>query len=119
MAGCGNLRIEGETVARAAYDFDGFTAPLGGAMSSGELGLAHSDLKPAFGRPGVHLLTDDGRLLDLRFAEKELRGERRVVHVDVTGELPSSLAEWRVGPTTDPAEGSLARMPGLNVSASS
>jgi hypothetical protein len=54
------VRIEGETVARAAYDFDGFTAPLGGAMSSGELGLARSDLKPAFGRPGVQLLTDDG-----------------------------------------------------------
>ena len=58
-----------------------------------------------------------GRLLDLRFAEKELRGERRVVHVDVTGDLPGSLAEWRVGPTTEPAERSLARMPGLNVSA--
>ena len=41
-------------------------------MSSGELKLAPSDLKAVFGRPGVQLLTDDGRLLDLKFSEKEL-----------------------------------------------
>ncbi len=64
-------------------------------MSSGELKLAPSDLKAVFGRPGVQLLTDDGRLLDLRFSEKELHPGAEVAHVDVTGDLPRSPAEWR------------------------
>ena len=64
-------------------------------MSSGELKLAPSDLKAVFGGPGVQLLTDDGRLLDLRFSEKELHPGAEVAHVDVTGDLPSSPAEWR------------------------
>jgi hypothetical protein len=42
-------------------------------MSSGELKLAPSDLKAVFGTLGVQLLTDDGRLLDFKFSEKELR----------------------------------------------
>ena len=73
IAGAGSVISGGETVARAAYDFDGFTAPRGGVMSSGELQLAPSDLKAVFGGLGVQLLTDDGRLLDLKFSEKELR----------------------------------------------
>jgi len=97
IAGWGSLTRGGETIARAAYEFDGFTAPRGGAMSSGELTLAPSDLKAVFGRSGVQLLTDDGRLLDLKFSEKELRTATDVVHVDVTGELPRSPAEWRAG----------------------
>ena len=72
IAGAGSVRIGGETVARAAYDFDGFAAPRGGVMGSGELKLAPSELKAVFGRLGVQLLTDDGRLLDLTFSEKEL-----------------------------------------------
>jgi hypothetical protein len=94
-AGAGSVMSGGETIARAAYDFDGFTAPRGGVMSSGELKLAPSDLKAVFGRPGVQLLTDDGRLLDLRFSEKELHPGAEVAHVDAAGDLPSSPAEWR------------------------
>ena len=41
-------------------------------MGSGDLVLAPSDLKAVFGRAGIQLVTDDGRLLDLRFSEKEL-----------------------------------------------
>jgi hypothetical protein len=94
FAGVGSVMSGGEIVARAAYDFDGFTAPRGGVMSSGELKLAPSDLKAVFGGPGVQLLTDDGRLLDLRFSEKELHPGAEVAHVDVTGDLPSSPADW-------------------------
>ena len=43
IAGAGTVRIGGETVALASYDFDGFTAPHGGVMGSGELKLAPSD----------------------------------------------------------------------------
>jgi hypothetical protein len=102
IAGWGNLTSGGETIARAAYEFDGFTAPRGGVMSSGELQLAPSDLKAVFGKSGLQLLTDDGRLLDLKFSEKELRTATDFVHVDVSGDLPSSPAEWRAGQARAP-----------------
>ncbi len=66
-------------------------------MGSGELKLAPSDLEAVFGRLGVQLLTDDGRLLDLKFSEKELPPETDAAHVDVSGDLPRSPAEWRAG----------------------
>jgi hypothetical protein len=104
IAGAGSVISGGEIVARAVYDFDGFTAPRGGVMSSGEFKLAPSDLKAVFGTLGVQLLTDDGRLLDLKFSEKELRPAADAAHVDVTGDLPRSPAEWRVGSTREPIQ---------------
>ena len=97
IAGAGSVTMGGETVARASYDFDGFAAPDGGVVGSGELNLAPSDLEAVFGRLGVQLLTDDGRLLDLKFSEKELRPETDAAHVDVSGDLQRSPAEWRAG----------------------
>lgn len=102
ISGNGNLRIGGETVARASYEIEGFAEPRGGVMSSGELSLAPSHLKAVFGRVGLQLLTDDGRLLDVRFSEKALRLATEVVHVEVTGDLASSPAEWRAGSTSEP-----------------
>ncbi len=64
IAGAGSVRIDGETVARASYDFDGFATPRGGVTGSGELRLKPSDLEAVSGKPGVQLLTDDGRLLE-------------------------------------------------------
>ena len=97
IAGTGSVRIDGETVAHAAYDFDGFATPRGGVTGSGELRLTPSDLEAVFGRPGVQLLTDDGRLLDLKFSEKALPPATDAAHVDVSGDLPRSPAEWRAG----------------------
>jgi hypothetical protein len=102
IAGNGLLTRDGETVARASYDFEGFARPGGGVVSSGEISLSPSDLKTVFGRLGVRLLTDDGRLLELRFSEKELRCANDVAHVDVTGDLPKSPANWRSGSTAEP-----------------
>jgi hypothetical protein len=99
IAGSGQLMRDGETVARASYDFEGFMRPRGIVVGSGELSLSPSDLKAVFGRPGVQLRTDDGRLLDLRFSEKELRLANGVAEVEVTGDLPGSSAEWRGGST--------------------
>ena len=90
------------TLARASYDIEGFAGPRGGVTSSGELSLPASDLKAVFGQVGIQLLTDDGRLLDLRFSEKALNPAADVVHVDVTGDLPGSPAEWRAGLTSEP-----------------
>jgi hypothetical protein len=47
IAGAGSVRIGGETVARASYDFDGFAAPQGGVMGSGELKLRLPTSKPS------------------------------------------------------------------------
>jgi hypothetical protein len=102
IAGSGLLMRDGQTVARASYDFEGFTRPRGVVVSSGEISLSPSDLKTVFGRLGVQLLTDDGRLLDLRFSAKELRYANDVAQVEVTGDLPSSSAEWRGGSTAAP-----------------
>jgi hypothetical protein len=97
IAGSGLLTRDGEAVARASYDFEGFSRPRGVVVSSGEISLSPSDLKSVFGRLGVQLLTDDGRLLDLRFSDKELRHANDVAQVEVTGDLPGSPAEWRGG----------------------
>ncbi len=102
LAGAGSVQIDGETIARAAYDFDGFATPHGGVTASGELRLTAADLEAVFGRAGVQLLTDEGRLLDLKFSEKELPAGTDAAHVDVSGGLPRSLAEWRAGPANEP-----------------
>jgi hypothetical protein len=95
------VKIGGRTVGRAPYDFDGFATPHGGVTGPGELRLAAPDLEAVFGRIGVQLLTDDGRLLDLKFSEKELPTGTDAAHVDVSGDLPHSLAEWGVGSTRE------------------
>ena len=95
IAGSGVLLRDGETVGRASYEFEGYVRPRGVVVSSGEINLAPSDLKTVFGRLNVQLLTDDGRLLDLRFTDKELRHASDVAQVEVFGDLPGSSAEWR------------------------
>jgi hypothetical protein len=97
IAGRGALRAGGETLAQASYDFDGFASSHGGVVSSGELSLAASDLEAVFGKSGVQLLTEDGRVLDVTFSEKALSPGAVVAHVDVTGDLPRSPEEWRAG----------------------
>jgi hypothetical protein len=118
IAGGGLLMRDGEAVARASYDFEGFSRPRGVVVSSGEISLAPSDLKTVFGRLGVQLLTDDGRLLDLRFSDKELRYATDVVQVDVTGDLPGSPAEWRGGSRAEPTHGAPGHGPNPAISRS-
>jgi hypothetical protein len=51
------------------------------------------NLKKVFGRADVRLLTDDGRLLSLRFSERRLGSMRDAARVEVSGQLPSA-SEW-------------------------
>jgi hypothetical protein len=95
ISGSAVLRCSGEEIARASYDFDGFFEKSVGVTSCGEIRLAATALKGVFGRTDVQLLTDDGRLLDLRFSERELLPESDVAHVDVTGDLPTTAQNWR------------------------
>jgi hypothetical protein len=111
IAGSGVLSRDGEAVARASYEFEGFLRPRGIVVSSGEISLSPTDLKAVFGRPGVQLRTDDGRLLQLRFSEKELRLANGVAEVEVSGDLPGSPTEWRGGSTAAPAHAAPAPSP--------
>lgn len=95
LAGTGTLSCDGETIGRVAYDFDGYLQGPRGISSSGEIRLPSLELRSVFGRKGVALRTDDGRLLGLRFSDKGLRADLDVAHVDVTGDLPATEQQWR------------------------
>jgi hypothetical protein len=94
ISGSGMIKYNGEEIARATYDFDGFFHKSVGVTGSGEIRSTPNALKSVFGRGGVQLFTEDGRLLDLRFSEKSLPSASEVAHVDVTGDLPNSQS-WR------------------------
>ena len=91
--GVGSLTCNGETVARANYDFEGFVSK-GHVTGSGEIRLPPDKLREVFGRSDVKLLTDDGRLLSIRFSERQLGPVKDAAHVEVGGDLPST-SEWR------------------------
>lgn len=88
------LKYNDKDVARTAYDFELFFKKPVGVTSCGEIRPAVGVLKEVFGRKGVQLLTDDGRLLDLAFSEKVLLPASSVAHVDVTGDLPAAPRNW-------------------------
>jgi len=95
LTGDGQLLRDGEVFARASFDFEGFIGPRGVDRCSGEIALS-PDAHPAnFETRGVQLRTDDGRLLNLAFRDKQLRWLDDRAEVDVTGDLPASPAEWR------------------------
>jgi hypothetical protein len=102
ISGTGVLKCEGKEVARVSYELDGFYMEPAGVMRSGELRINADALKGVFGRKDVQLLTDDGRIFDLSFSDKELRPECDTAHVDATDELeaaaPATTAtrrKWR------------------------
>ena len=88
LTGSGMLISQGEDLGRTTYDFDVFKTKLG-ISSSGEIRLPAVILKEIFGRKDIQLRTDDGRLLDLKFSEKQLPAAGEAAHVDVTGDLPT------------------------------
>lgn len=94
LHGRGVVTLAGIDVGPASYDIDGFVVHPQGITGSGEIRLRSPLLSHVFGRRDVHLRTDDGRILDLRFSDKELRGDGDVAHVDVGGQLPTPSA-WR------------------------
>lgn len=92
--GAGALKCKNDTLARADYDFDGFVRNPGEVTGSGEIRMAPDTLRQVFGRKDLHLLTDDGRLLSIRFSEMQLPVASDSAHVDVAGDLPPQSG-WR------------------------
>ena len=94
LHGAGVLTCKGEKFGRASYDFDGFLTKPGHVTGSGDIRMSPDKLKEVFGRSDVKLLTDDGRLLSLRFSQRRLGAMSDAAHVEVSGQLPSA-SEWR------------------------
>ncbi|MCR4269278.1 hypothetical protein [Nitratireductor sp. ZSWI3] len=92
--GTGVLKCASKTLFRIGYDFDGFLRKPVEVVGSGEIRMSPDTLRQVFGRKDLHLLTDDGRLLSLRFSERHLPEASDAAHVDVAGDLPSP-SEWR------------------------
>jgi hypothetical protein len=95
MDGDGELLRNGDAVARASYDFEGFLGPRGVVMSSGEIVTSPAALELIAATAGVQLRTDDGRLLNLKLSDQGLGSAAGVAQVEVSGDLPRSPAEWR------------------------
>jgi hypothetical protein len=95
ISGGGMIRCNGQEIARASYDSEGYFRKSFGVASSGEIQLSAVALESVFGCSDVQLLTDDGRLLDLKFSEKALPPASDVAHVDVIGGLPANPEHWR------------------------
>ncbi len=98
ISGKGVLKRDGEEIARAFYELDGFYTESAGVTRSGELRVSADALKSVFGHKAVQLLTDDGRVFDLKFSDKELRPATDIVHVDATDDemLPTTAPKkWR------------------------
>jgi hypothetical protein len=85
-SGSGVLKRNGEQIARASYDFESYSKKPSGVASSGEIRLSATLLDTIFGCDGLQLLTDDGRLLDLKFSDRKLPFDRGVAHVEVVAE---------------------------------
>lgn len=93
LSGVGDLICDERKIGRAGYDFDGYRSRPGQITSSGEIRLPVDVMKDVFGRRGLTLKTDDGRLLRLSFSGKRPLPPGDSAHVDVDGELPAE-SEW-------------------------
>jgi hypothetical protein len=94
LRGSGTLAASDGTIGPAAYELDGYVMRPGAVVASGELHVAPGALATTINRPGLRLVTAEGRILPLRFTGKlsERRGE--FAHVDISEGLPAE-GEWR------------------------
>jgi hypothetical protein len=95
ISGNGFVQHNGEKLASAKFDLDGYFRPNLGVTGSGEIQISGETLKSLFGRTDLELLTDQGLVLALRFSDPTLREASDVAAVDVTGKLPSAPELWR------------------------
>jgi hypothetical protein len=93
LRGTGLLTCDGESIGRADYEFDGFVRPAGEINGSGEICMPSAELKEVFGRRGIQLRTDSGRIFTLRFSDKKLSHASSVAHVDLMGDF-LTISDW-------------------------
>jgi hypothetical protein len=94
LRGSGILEHDGQPIGRVEYEFDGYLIRKGEIAASGEVHMDAALLGEVFGRQGLTLRTDDGRVLSLRFSGKRLAPSDGIAHADVRDGLPDEK-EWR------------------------
>ena len=94
LRGAGTLECDDKPIAAVTYDLDGFLTRPGEVVASGEVRATAAALSDAFGRRDVHLRTEDGRILSVRFSGKRLNPASDAAHVDVGGDLPPAK-QWK------------------------
>jgi hypothetical protein len=94
IAGEGELLQDGDVVARASYDLEGYIGRRGALVGSGEIEIPPTVAQSIFGARGLQLRRDDGGLLDLKFSGKEIPPATGAAQVEVSGDLASAPAEW-------------------------
>jgi hypothetical protein len=85
-SGSGTLVHDGKEIARATYDFDRFYERRTGTLSCGEIAASAETLRSVFQQKSLQLVTDDGRLLTLKFSDPKLPEASEFAHVDVKGD---------------------------------
>lgn len=95
LCGAGALSCGKDSLGRAEYELDGFVTHTGEVVASGELRMSAEALDEAFGRNDLSLVTDDGRVLKVRFSGKQRRAGGLAAHVDVSGDQLPTAAQWR------------------------
>lgn len=93
LRGTGLLTCDGQALGRADYEFDGFVRPAGEINGSGEIRMPSAELREVFGRKGIQLQMDGGRVLTLRFSDKKLPPASTAAHVDLMGDL-QTISDW-------------------------
>lgn len=93
ISGSGTIKGPGVENACATYEFEGFSRKTGHMSGSGEITLAPLALRSLFGRSGVQLHTDSGRVFTLKFSDKELSASN-CANVEIIGGLPVER-NWR------------------------
>jgi hypothetical protein len=94
LRGTGTLRCGGSVLGTVDYEIDGFSTKPGEVVGSGEIRMAPAELETAFGRNGLELTTDDGRVLQVRFSGGRRDRSSGAAHADILGGLPAE-DEWR------------------------
>lgn len=94
MRGSGTLASADETIGTADYELDAYVMRPGSVVASGELRVDASVPRSAFDRRGLNLVTEDGRVLPLRFTGKPSDRHGQIAHVDISEGLPDEK-EWR------------------------
>ncbi len=94
LRGAGTLACGDESMGRAEFDVDGFMTRPGEVVASGEVRMAPDDLNRAFGKMGLVLTTDDGRVISVRFSGKRVDPSDGAAHADLRGGL-TPAKEWK------------------------
>jgi hypothetical protein len=99
LSGRGDIIQNGQKIAPARFDLDGYYRAAAGVSGCGEIRLRADHLKSVFGRRDLQLLTEQGQVFDISFSDSNLPASSCVAHIDVSGKMEPD--DWRRGHPAD------------------